>query len=265
MISPLLYPVICAGAATYRTDWSAFIRAVGTFAIGFLAAIAAAVVVSLFYSTTFRSEIVDRLSAAGIDYAFVAFFSGLAGIYAFFSPKIHEAIAGIAISVAVIPPIVMLASGSRNKMPISFLPAAQSCFAIFSEFISALSRWSLACIGFQGIEARVRDTRHSDQPPSSGPIAMLVWRLWQQQRERGRRSGSGLQRLIRPQPPLPSYCGRCAPRLATILDALKGFICAIPRRALSVSRNCRRSARSWRHGMSWLPHSRHWRPAAGAA
>jgi uncharacterized hydrophobic protein (TIGR00271 family) len=111
VISPLLYPVICAGAATCRTDWSAFIRAVRTFAIGFLAAIAAAVVVSLFYSTTFRSEIVDRLSAEGVDYAFVAFFSGLAGTYAFFSPKIHEAIAGIAISVAVIPPIVMFGIG----------------------------------------------------------------------------------------------------------------------------------------------------------
>ena len=31
VISPLLYPVICAGAATYQTDLGAFIRAVGTF------------------------------------------------------------------------------------------------------------------------------------------------------------------------------------------------------------------------------------------
>ena len=37
VISPLLYPVICAGAATYQADWSAFIRAVGTFAVGFIA------------------------------------------------------------------------------------------------------------------------------------------------------------------------------------------------------------------------------------
>jgi uncharacterized membrane protein len=61
VISPLLYPVICAGVATYRTDWSAFIRAVGTFAIGLLASIAAAVVVSLFHATTIQSEIIDRL------------------------------------------------------------------------------------------------------------------------------------------------------------------------------------------------------------
>lgn len=111
VISPLLFPVICAGAATYQADWSAFFRAVGTFAVGFLAAIAAAVVVGLFYATTFRSEIVDRLSESIGDYILVAFFSGLAGTYAFFSPKIHEAVAGIAISVALIPPVVMLGIG----------------------------------------------------------------------------------------------------------------------------------------------------------
>ncbi len=46
-----------------------------------------------------------------MDYFLVALFSGLAGTYAFYSPKIHEAVAGIAISVAVIPPIVMLGIG----------------------------------------------------------------------------------------------------------------------------------------------------------
>ena len=111
VISPLLYPVICAGAATYHADWSAFIRAVRTFAAGFFAASVTAATVGLFYATTFRSELVDRLSEAIGDYVMVAFFSGLAGTYAFFSPKIHEAVAGIAISVALIPPVVMLGIG----------------------------------------------------------------------------------------------------------------------------------------------------------
>jgi uncharacterized hydrophobic protein (TIGR00271 family) len=115
VISPLLYPVICAGAATYQADWSAFIRTVGTFAVGFIAAVAAAVAVGPFSATTFRSEIVDRLSAAGLDYFHVALFSGLAGTYAFYSPKIHEAVAGIAIPVAVIPPIVMLGIGIAKQ------------------------------------------------------------------------------------------------------------------------------------------------------
>ena len=73
-----------------------------------LVAIAAAVVVGLFHATDFRSEIVDRISASRMDYFFIALFSGLAGTYAFISPRIHEAVAGIAISVALIPPVVML-------------------------------------------------------------------------------------------------------------------------------------------------------------
>jgi uncharacterized hydrophobic protein (TIGR00271 family) len=111
VISPLLFPVICAAAATYRADWSDLFRAIGTFAIGFLAAVSAAVVVGVFHATEFRSEIADRLNSAIVDYFFVAFFSGLAGTYAFFSPKIHDAVAGIAISVALIPPVVMLGIG----------------------------------------------------------------------------------------------------------------------------------------------------------
>lgn len=50
-----------------------------------------------------------------MDYFFVAFFSGLAGTYAFFSPKVHEAVAGIAISVALIPPVVMLGIGIAKE------------------------------------------------------------------------------------------------------------------------------------------------------
>jgi uncharacterized hydrophobic protein (TIGR00271 family) len=115
VISPLLYPVICVGAATFRTDWNAFIRASGTFAVGLLITIAAAVVVNLVFATTVRSEIVDRLSASVVDYALVALFSGLAGTYAFFSPKVHEAVAGIAISVALIPPVVMLGIGIARQ------------------------------------------------------------------------------------------------------------------------------------------------------
>ncbi len=111
VISPLLFPVIFAAAATYQANWNDIFRAVGTFAIGFLAAVSAAVVVGVFQATEFRSEILDRINSAMVDYFFVAFFSGLAGTYALYSPKIHDVVAGIAISVALIPPVVMLGIG----------------------------------------------------------------------------------------------------------------------------------------------------------
>ena len=115
VVSPLLYPIIGVGAAICRVDGRARARAAGTFAAGFLATVVAAAVVNLFYVTTFKSEILDRLSGAPLDYFFVAFFSGLAGTYAFFSPKMHEAIAGIAISVALVPPVTMLGIGLAER------------------------------------------------------------------------------------------------------------------------------------------------------
>ncbi len=143
VISPLLYPVICAGAATYKTDRNAIIRAAGTFAVGFLVAVSAAIVVGFFHATTFRSEIVDRLSAAMMDYFLVAFFSGLAGTYAFYSPRIHEAVAGIAISVALIPPVVMLGIGlgiglAKHNTDLVFTSGAIVLSNVFGIYLGSI-------------------------------------------------------------------------------------------------------------------------------
>ncbi len=111
VLSPLLYPVICVGAAAQRRDWATLLHAVRTFAIGLIIAIAVAAITSALFAPAYRSEITSRLNSAPLDYLCVAFFSGLAGTYAYFSPKLHEAVVGIAVSVALIPPIVMLAIG----------------------------------------------------------------------------------------------------------------------------------------------------------
>jgi len=51
----------------------------------------------------------------GGSYFLVALFSVSVGTYAVFSPKVHEAIAGIAISVALMPPTVMLGIGIAER------------------------------------------------------------------------------------------------------------------------------------------------------
>ncbi len=111
VLSPLLYPVICVGAAAQQRDWTTLLHAVRTFAIGLAIAIATAAATSLLFASTYRSEITSRLASEPLDYLLVALFSGMGGTYAYFSPKLHEAIVGIAVSVALLPPIVMLAIG----------------------------------------------------------------------------------------------------------------------------------------------------------
>lgn len=116
VVSPLLYPVVFAGTATYRGDWSAVFRAAKSFAIGLSCAISMSIAVGAFQATRFQSEIFERLLGATADYFLVAFFSGLAGTYAFYSPKMHSVVAGIAVSVALMPPVVMLGIGLGLQM-----------------------------------------------------------------------------------------------------------------------------------------------------
>jgi uncharacterized hydrophobic protein (TIGR00271 family) len=114
VISPLLYAVVSVGVASFRKDWKIVTQGISTLALGMVSAGGMAVSINLFFQTDHRSEIVERLSSSPVDYFFVALFSGLVGTFAFFWPDIIEALAGIAISVALIPPIVLVGIGIAN-------------------------------------------------------------------------------------------------------------------------------------------------------
>jgi uncharacterized hydrophobic protein (TIGR00271 family) len=111
VISPLLYPVIAVGVSIFWGDWATFRRSMTSFAMGLGLALLVSVLINAAISSETRSEIADRLYTVPTFYFIVAFLSGLAGAFAFFWPRIIEALAGIAISVALIPPVVMLGIG----------------------------------------------------------------------------------------------------------------------------------------------------------
>jgi uncharacterized hydrophobic protein (TIGR00271 family) len=111
VVSPLLYPVIAVGVSVFWRDWTTFKNSVTTFAIGLGLALVVSIVINAVIPSEAFSEIADRLSTVPTYYFIVAFLSGLAGTFAFFWPGIVEALAGIAISVALVPPVVMLGIG----------------------------------------------------------------------------------------------------------------------------------------------------------
>ena len=82
-----------------------------SFAMGLGLALLVSVLINAAIPSETRSGIADRLYTVPTFYFVVAFLSGLAGAFAFFWPRIIEALAGIAISVALIPPVVMLGIG----------------------------------------------------------------------------------------------------------------------------------------------------------
>jgi uncharacterized hydrophobic protein (TIGR00271 family) len=111
VISPLLYPVIAVGVSVFWSDWTTFKNSATTLAISLGLTLVVSIVINAMIPSETLSEIADRLSTVPNFYFIVAFLSGLAGTFAFFWPGIVEALAGIAISVALVPPVVMLGIG----------------------------------------------------------------------------------------------------------------------------------------------------------
>jgi len=132
VISPLLYPVIAVGVSIFWRDWATFRRSMISFAVGLGLALLVSVLLNVAIPSETRSEIADRLSTVPFYYFMVAFLSGVAGTFAFFWPGIVEALAGIAISVALVPPVIMLGIG-------------------ISEISSALIRGSAEIVGLNVI------------------------------------------------------------------------------------------------------------------
>jgi Domain of unknown function (DUF389) len=95
VISPLLYPVIAVGVSIFWGDWATFRRSMTSFAMGLGLALLVSVLINAAISSETRSEIADRLYTVPTFYFIVAFLSGLAGAFAFFWPRIIEALAGI--------------------------------------------------------------------------------------------------------------------------------------------------------------------------
>lgn len=114
VVSPLLYAVVATGTASFKRDWQSLLRGLKTLFIGFLIIIAITTFSNLLLPVSPQSEMISRINGAPLDYFFVAFFSGLAGTFALFWPEIIEAIAGIAISVALVPPAVLVGIGLEN-------------------------------------------------------------------------------------------------------------------------------------------------------
>lgn len=114
VISPLLYPIVAIASSTFFLDFKILMKNLISVLIGVCIAIGVTFVFCQFFSVTAKSEIIERLISSYTDYFFVAFFSGIAGTFAFYWPGIIEAIAGIAISVALMPPIVMTGIGLAN-------------------------------------------------------------------------------------------------------------------------------------------------------
>ena len=113
LIAPILYPILSLSLGIVMSDQKLITRALFTILKSAGLGIAAAVIITLFLSdqgSELTSEIIAR-TYPSLLYIAVAVIAGLAVSFALIKPQLNETLPGIAVSVAIIPPLAVIGIG----------------------------------------------------------------------------------------------------------------------------------------------------------
>jgi len=111
LLAPLMQPIVSLSMGVLRQDTSLEFNGAKTIAIGVFAVLITAAVIALFTPIErLTSEMAGRLSPTILD-LFVAIVSGAAAAYAKSNEKILGSLAGVAIAVALVPPLAVAGIG----------------------------------------------------------------------------------------------------------------------------------------------------------
>ena len=105
VVAPLMTPLIAAGCALGRGDFSLFNKSIRAMLFGSLVALGVSLLVgTLIPNDTLTIEMVSRGKPDILD-LFVALLAGAAAAYATARPKVIAALVGVAVAAALVPPI----------------------------------------------------------------------------------------------------------------------------------------------------------------
>ena len=107
LVAPVLYPVLSAGMGVVMFNSQLMRRSFFTLGRAVLLALAASFLVGLFFASSdslTSTELISRTAPSLLNVA-VAVIAGFAGAFALVKPRLSETIPGIAISVALVPPL----------------------------------------------------------------------------------------------------------------------------------------------------------------
>ncbi|MBU0731955.1 DUF389 domain-containing protein [Patescibacteria group bacterium] len=139
VLSPLLYPVIALSASILRWNHRNMVKLFLFLLGGLLTAIAISAIISAIWKVDLSgSEVLSRLNAKPMIYFLIALFSGMAATFSFYWPGISEAITGIAISIALIPPIVIFGTSIPDNPQFLFSSGLIILLNLIGIFIGSL-------------------------------------------------------------------------------------------------------------------------------
>ncbi len=111
ILAPLMGPIVSMALGTLRQDVSLMLISSRSIAVGTGLAMGCAMVATWFIPlTTINSEIAARISPTLLDLG-VAVISGIAGAYAHARAEVAKSLAGVAIAVALVPPLAVAGIG----------------------------------------------------------------------------------------------------------------------------------------------------------
>jgi len=111
ILAPLMAPMVSFSMGVLRKDSPLFYRSIGTIGIGISLALAAsALMTNLMPFETWTGELAGRLRPSLLD-LMVAILSGIAAAFAKADSKISQSLAGVAIAVALVPPLSVVGIG----------------------------------------------------------------------------------------------------------------------------------------------------------
>jgi uncharacterized hydrophobic protein (TIGR00271 family) len=115
LIAPVLYPILGMGMGIAMADGKLIFRSMGTFVKASITGIVSAIVVSLLMFTPgsgfeLTPEILARTTPT-LPNAAIAIIAGLAASFAIVKPSVSESLPGVAISVALVPPLAVVGIG----------------------------------------------------------------------------------------------------------------------------------------------------------
>jgi uncharacterized hydrophobic protein (TIGR00271 family) len=113
LIAPMLYPLLSLSLGITMSDYKLISRSTFTLAKSMAFGIGSAIVATWLFSSQFEVITPEILSRAepSLTIVMVAIIAGLAGSFALVKPQLNETLPGIAISVALIPPLAVIGIG----------------------------------------------------------------------------------------------------------------------------------------------------------
>lgn len=113
LIAPILYPVLSLSLGMVMSDHKLISRSLFTIAKFVAVSIAVAFTATLFFSSRYDDATIEILTRTdpSLLYFVVSLVSGIAISFALVRPQLSEALPGVAVSVALIPPLSVIGIG----------------------------------------------------------------------------------------------------------------------------------------------------------